>query len=91
MDVIAVMCIGVLVGNKLFCEKYKKVNEILQLICTLVLIFSMGAVLGRRADFIAEITSLGWTSFLLFLIPTGCSVLLVYVLTKRFLKGKEEH
>ena len=61
---------------------------ILQLLCTLGLIFSMGVMLGRKENFLAELTSMGLVSFLFFLIPTAFSVLLVYFLTKRFLKGK---
>ncbi len=78
------MCIGVLIGNKFFPVKYKGINEKLQVVCTLILIFSMGVMLGRRENFIKEIASFGWTSFLFFLIPSIVSIGVVYLLTKRF-------
>ena len=42
------MCVGVLVGNRIFPRKAKGINEKVQLICTLLLIFSMGVTLGGR-------------------------------------------
>ena len=59
-----------------------------KLLCTLCLIFSMGVMLGRKENFLQELTSMGIVSFLFFLIPTVLSILLVYYLTKRFLKKK---
>ncbi len=88
MDIILVMLVGMAVGHFLFPKSWKRANEILQLLCTLGLIFSMGVMLGRKENFLAELTSMGLVSFLFFLIPTAFSVLLVYFLTKRFLKGK---
>ena len=48
MDVIIIMCLGVLVGKKVFPRKWKRINEFLQTICTMLLIFSMGVLLGSR-------------------------------------------
>ena len=58
MDVIIIMCLGVLVGKKVFPRKWKRINEFLQTICTMLLIFSMGVLLGSRNDFLTEIGSL---------------------------------
>ena len=60
--------------------------SLLQLLTTLCLIFSMGVMLGSREGFIEEITTLGWESFLFFLLPTVGSVLVVYPLTRIFMK-----
>lgn len=92
MDVLLIMCIGVLIGNKIFPVKYKSINEKLQLVCTLLLIFSMGVMLGKRENFIKELASLGWTSFCFFLIPSFVSVIFVYFLTRKYLekKGKKK-
>lgn len=87
MDVILVMCAGILAGRRFFPERCQKLNEKIQVVCTVLLIFSMGVTLGRRENFLEELSGLGIQSFLFFLIPTGCSVLLVYVLTQRFMKG----
>lgn len=86
MDILLVMCLGILVGRFLFPQKGKKWNEIASLLCTLVLIFSMGAMLGRKEGFLHQLLTLGTQSFLFFLIPTLLSIVAVYLLTKRFMK-----
>ena len=95
MDVIFIMCLGVLVGKFFFPVRWKRLNEILQTVCTVLLIFSMGVMLGSRDDFVSEITSLGTQSIIFFLIPSLFSVIAVYPLTRIFLekrrkKGEEE-
>lgn len=86
MDILLVMCLGILVGRFLFPQKAKKWNEGVSLLCTLVLIFSMGAMLGRKEGFLHQLLTLGTQSFLFFLIPTLLSIVAVYLLTKRFMK-----
>lgn len=58
------------------------------MLCTLLLIFSMGVMLGQKENFLSELSSLGLKSFLFFLIPTLVSIILVYILTKRFMENK---
>ena len=41
MDVIVIMCIGVLAGKFLLPRNLNRWNQILQVVCTLFLIFSM--------------------------------------------------
>ena len=93
MDVIFIMCLGVLVGKFFFPEGWKRINEILQTVCTVLLIFAMGVMLGSREDFVSGITSVGMQSFIFFLIPSVFSVIAVYPLTRLFLekrRGKEK-
>ena len=45
MDVIVIMCIGVLAGKFLLPRNLNRWNQILQVVCTLFLIFSMGVLL----------------------------------------------
>ncbi len=90
MNVIIIMCAGILVGKFLFPAKWKRVNEFLQTVCTLLLIFSMGVLLGSRENFLREITTLGFQSVLFFLIPSVFSVIVVYPLTRIFLDKKRE-
>lgn len=90
MDILLVMCVGVLIGNRFFPEKYKKINEKLQAVCTMLLIFCMGVTLGSREHFLQELGTLGWTSFLFFLFPAGGSLLLVYGLTRKFMPSEKE-
>ena len=89
MGILLVMCMGILVGKFLFPPKAKKWNEAVSLGCTLLLIFSMGVMLGQKEDFLKELSALGAKSFLFFLLPTLLSVLAVYLLTKRFMKVPE--
>lgn len=88
MDIILIMCVGILAGKYLPLKKWKGLNEKIQLTCTLLLIFSMGVMLGRKDNFLSELSSLGKVSFLFFLIPTVLSVILVYHLTSRFMEKK---
>ena len=61
MDILIIMCLGILVGNRIFPKEKKKLNEYLQLSCTLLLIFSMGVMLGQRDSFFEDLASLGIT------------------------------
>ena len=90
MDVIIVMCLGVLAGKFFFALRVKQISELLQTICTLLLIFSMGVLLGSRENFVQEITTLGFQSVLFFLIPSVFSVIIVYPLTRIFLDTRKK-
>ena len=95
MDILLVMLAGMAVGRFLFPAKAKRGNEQLALVCTLVLIFSMGVMLGQRDNFLQDLFSLGAASFLMFLVPTVVSIVVVYLLSERFLvkkrrSGKED-
>ena len=88
MDILIVMCIGILVGRLPLLRRMKKKNEGLSLLCTFLLIFAMGVMLGEKENFFEELSSLGFTS-LFFLLPTGFSIILVYYLTKVFMKKEK--
>ena len=89
MEAIVFMILGFAVG-RVFPVRYKTFNERIQLLCTLVLIFLMGVGLGQRDGFFSGLLSLGFRSFLFFLIPTILSVAAVYVLTTCFMDGAGE-
>ena len=89
MDVIVIMCIGVLAGKFLLPRNLNRWNQILQVGCTLFLILSMGVLLGSRENFLEELSTLGIQSVIFFLLPSVGSVLLVYPLTRRFLENKK--
>ena len=74
MDILIVMCIGILVGRLPLLRRMKKKNEGLSLLCTFLLIFAMGVMLGEKENF---------------LLPTGFSIILVYYLTKVFMKKEK--
>lgn len=90
MEILIIMCVGILIGNKFFPNKYKKINEQLQLICTILLIFSMGVTLGRRENFLQELSVLGWHSFIFFLVPSLFSLIIVFVLTYHFIEKRNK-
>ncbi len=90
MYLIPVMCLGILIGRWIFPEKYKKLNERLQTVCTIILIFCMGVTLGSRDNFLGELKALGIQSFLFFLIPTALSVILVFAATRRLMDRRGE-
>lgn len=91
MDILIVMSIGILVGNRFFSHKYKTINEKLQLICTILLIFSMGVTLGRRENFIQELSLLGWHSFIFCFIPSLFSLIIVFLLTRHFIEKRKNN
>lgn len=92
MDVLIIMCIGILVGRFIMPNKAKTSIDLISLTCTFLLIFSMGVMLGNKNNFINELATLGFSSLIFFLVPTLLSIILVYILTKHFLvkKTKEE-
>ena len=93
MDIIIVMAIGILIGMFFFPKKNKiclNIVKIGQTTATLILIFSMGALLGGKDNFLNDLVNLGFTSFILFLIPTLFSIILVYFLTEKFLYKRKK-
>lgn len=85
MDILIVMCVGIIIGHKIFPLSLKKLNERLQIACTVLLIFSMGFMLGTRENIIHDLSTLGLHSFIFFLVPTLGSTICVFYLTKRFM------
>ncbi len=73
MEILVIMGIGVAIGHFIFPKRAKTINERLQVACTLVLIFSMGVMLGQRENFLGELATVGWQSFVFFLLPTVLS------------------
>ena len=49
----------------------------------------MGVKLGKRENFIEEISILGWNSFIFFFIPSLFSLIIVFFLTRHFIEKKE--
>lgn len=85
MDILIVMCVGILVGRLFRSGRIKRANELLSLACTFILIFAMGGTLGQRENFVREFLSLGGASFLFFAFPTLFSIVFVYILTRHFM------
>ena len=90
MVTLIIMILGAASG-RFFAAIPKKVNNMIQLICTLLLIFSMGAGLGRQEGFFQQLGELGIQSFLFFLLPTVLSAVIVYFLTRSLLRKHTEN
>lgn len=90
MITIAVMCAGILVGKFFFSERFKKGNEVVQIVCTTLLIFAMGVTLGQKEDLAEDLLSLGLDSLLFFAVPTVSSILFAVLLTRKFPKAKKK-
>lgn len=88
MEVLLIMAIGMFIGHRWIPAKAKKGSLKIQLVCTLLLIFAMGAMLGKRPGFLQELTQIGWYSFLFCIIPVLCSIALVYILTYYLLHNR---
>ena len=58
MEIIVAMVLGGLVGAFVLPERILRLNSLLQLISTTLLIFSMGVMLGSRDQFLAELEKL---------------------------------
>ena len=48
----------------------------------------MGVSMGQRENFLGDLASMGWVSFLFFLIPAAMSTVFVFFLAKWFLNRK---
>lgn len=90
MIILLVMCAGILAGRFLVPGRVKRLNERIALACTLILIFSMGVMMGQKENFLEELGRLGFSSFLFFLLPTALSIVFVYLLSRRFLEKKRK-
>lgn len=90
MVIIILMAIGFVPGFYLIPEKYEKLNSKVQLICTSIMIFIMGAKLSARENFREEILSLGFKSLIFALIPIIFSTIIVFILTQRYMRGRGE-
>lgn len=85
MDILIIMVVGMLAGRFAVPERFRPYNGKLQTVCTCLLIGSMGASIGSGEGFLASVAAWGGKSFVFCLIPTACSVVLVYLLTARLL------
>lgn len=73
MDVLIVMCLGIIVGRFIVPNSAKKWSELTSIICTFILILSMGIKLGKNENFLNDLSTLGLSS-LLFFFNTYCSI-----------------
>ena len=87
-----VLALGFVVGFRgILTEKGLKINAKLQTVWLMLLIFCMGVSIGRNGDIIQALPSLGGKALLYAVLAVIGSIVVVYLLTKVFLrKGANE-
>lgn len=84
------MLLGIFIGARWLPEKYRRWNGTLQIIITIVLLFTMGVSLGAQPDFFANLRAMGLVSLLYAAGGVAFSVAFVWLLAKLFLRKEEE-
>ena len=85
------MFIGALVGylllkvNEQIRRHIASYNNKLQIITVALIIFIMGINLGSITDFATKMVTLGLQSLVFAIIPTICSIIVVYFLSQKFI------
>lgn len=83
--------IGIIIGYfKQFSEKSKNINSILQQIGVLVLLFFMGASIGANKSVVKNIKNIGQVSVAFAITTTIFSILVLYIVSNRFLKKEDK-
>lgn len=85
MEILVVMCVGVVIGATVFPDSLKRANATLTLAATGLLIFSMGAMLGGREGFLDDLATLGLASLAFAVLPIVLSTAAVYGLSRAFM------
>ncbi|MCS4523373.1 LysO family transporter [Clostridium botulinum] len=82
--------LGMLIGYfKEFSKRGKKINGILQQTGVFVLLFFMGASIGANKSVIKDIKNIGQVSIAFAITTTIFSIIILYIVSKRFLqKGR---
>lgn len=90
MIILLIMCLGIVVGAYIFPEKWQAHNSKLQVISIVILIFCMGVTLGNNETLMDKLLGMGLQGLLFAVIPIILSVIVVYILTKLFMKEKKD-
>ncbi|CBZ03005.1 hypothetical protein H04402_01190 [Clostridium botulinum H04402 065] len=75
---------------KEFSKRGKKINGILQQTGVFVLLFFMGASIGANRSVIKDIKNIGQVSIAFAITTTIFSIIILYIVSKRFLQKGEE-
>lgn len=91
MEILIALILGAIVGYFLkLGEKGKKINGKLQQLGVIFLLFSMGASIGADKDIIKNLPTIGLKSFLLAVSTIGVSIVLVYILSEKFMPKENQ-
>ncbi len=87
-SIIVFLIAGIVLGNRLnLNEKGKSINEKVQLLGLLLLLFSMGISIGANDEVVKNLNNIGIQAFTFAVFTTLGSVFFVYLVSKRI--GKE--
>jgi len=86
MNILIALLLGAVVGYFLkLGEKGKSINGKLQQLGVIFLLFSMGTSIGANKDIIKNLPVIGLKAFLFAVSTIGFSIVLVYVLSEKFI------
>ena len=90
MVILMIMAVGMLIGGWIFPQKWHAYNNKLQVVSIVILIFCMGVNLGSNENFMHQLPKMGLKGFIFAIIPIILSVAVVYLLTRRLMKERND-
>ncbi len=91
MEILIALILGAIVGYFLkLGEKGKIINGKLQQLGVIFLLFSMGASIGADKGIIKNLPTIGLKSFLFAVATIGVSIVLVYILSEKFMPKENQ-
>ncbi len=91
MEILIALILSAIVGYFLkLGEKGKIINGKLQQLGVIFLLFSMGASIGADKDIIKNLPTIGLKSFLFAVSTIGVSIVLVYILSEKFMPKENQ-
>ena len=88
MDILIAMAAGVALGRLVVPERLRRANELVQTVCTCLLVCGMGSTLALTPGLFQNLGSFGLQSLAYCLCATAASVAAVYALTSRLLGAR---
>lgn len=91
MNILIALFLGMIVGYFIKLNDFgKKVNGKLQQLGVIFLLFSMGASIGADEKVFKELPVIGFKALLFSIFTIGMSIILVYILTQKFIIKNEQ-
>lgn len=89
-DIFIAVGIGFFIGYRgLLKGKGIRLNNKLQTVWLMLLIFCMGVSIGRNGEIVKNLPALGGKALLFAILTAVCSILVVYILSNLFLEKEE--
>ncbi len=91
-QILIALVLGAIIGYFVkLNDKGTKINGRLQQIGVIFLLFSMGVSIGADSDIIRNLPVIGLKAFLFAAATIGFSIVIVYILSEKFLVNKDEN